>query len=172
MDIVHLQLVEDLRVVRDDETGIVRRVELRHALGHDLHRIHIEPGVRLIEERKLRCEHQQLQDLAALLLTAREADIQIALCIAWVDLQLRHHRIQLLAKRHELHTLARNHLTRRADHILHRDPRNLLRRLEREEKTAPRTLERAQLGNILPLEDETAARHLILRMSHNDIHQR
>src|SRR5579863_795347 len=43
------------------------------APSHDLERIDVEPGISLIENGEPRLEHQHLQDLVALLLTARES---------------------------------------------------------------------------------------------------
>ena len=47
MDPVYLQFIQNAGVMRNDQTGIVSVVEFADAPGHDLHRVHIQAGIRL-----------------------------------------------------------------------------------------------------------------------------
>src|SRR5690606_9274033 len=71
---VGLDVPQDARVVRDEHDARVGR--LAHAvdtLGHDAQRVDVEARVGLVEDRELGLEQLELEDLVALLLTAREA---------------------------------------------------------------------------------------------------
>src|SRR5205809_1085259 len=68
---VRLDVAKDPRVVRDEqqpETGLL--LGAVDALRDDLERVDIEAGVGLVEDRELRLEQLELQDLMALLLAA------------------------------------------------------------------------------------------------------
>ena len=70
MDPVHLQFVQNAGVMCNDQARIVPVVKFADTTGHDLHRIHIQAGIRFIQQRQFRPQHQQLQYLIALLLPA------------------------------------------------------------------------------------------------------
>src|SRR5438034_9744880 len=75
---------EDPVVVRHEDRGIVGAAQLLHRLRHGFHRVDIEAGVGLVEDRKLGLEHRQLEDFVALLLAAREAVVDGAIQVAVV----------------------------------------------------------------------------------------
>src|SRR5437763_5331976 len=58
---------EDPVVVRHEDRGIVGAAQLLHRLRHGFHRVDIEAGVGLVEDRKLGLEHRQLEDFVAIL---------------------------------------------------------------------------------------------------------
>ena len=59
------------------------------ALGDDPQRVDVQAGVGLVEDRDLRLEQLELQDLVALLLAAGEALVDVALGERRVHLQRR-----------------------------------------------------------------------------------
>ena len=75
MDVVHFQAFQDLGVVGDDDQGIFGVVVGAHTLCHRFDGIHIQAGIGLIQQSQPGLEHQQLQDLAFLLLAAGEAHV-------------------------------------------------------------------------------------------------
>src|SRR5215467_93431 len=52
--------------------------QLVNPLRHYLHRVNIQPGVRLVKNSNLRLQNRQLKNLAPLLLSTRKTIIQIA----------------------------------------------------------------------------------------------
>ena len=80
-------MVEQPLVVGDHEDGAVRRAQRVDAVGDELHRVDVEAGVGLVEDAHPRLEHRHLQDLVALLLAAREADVERPLQHLGVDVE-------------------------------------------------------------------------------------
>ena len=158
--------------MRDDQAAVVVIVESRDALRDDLHGIDVEAGVRLVEQRELRLEHEKLEDFVALLLAAREADVHIAISVLRRNLELFHHRAELLAERQDFDALARDGLLGRANHVLDRDARDFFRRLKREEQSLARTLERLHRREVFAFEQHLSARDRVFRMTHDDVHER
>ena len=77
-----------------------------HTLGDDAQGVDVEPRVSLIEQRQLRLEDEHLEDLVALLLTAREADVERAVEQVLVELDRRRPLAHHLQEGHGLHRLA------------------------------------------------------------------
>mgnify|MGYP000352795717 CR=1 FL=1 len=75
MDMVHLQSLQERGVVGDDDQGIFGVVVGAHTLFHRLDGSQIQAGIGLIQQSQPGLEHQQLQDLALLLLAAGEAHV-------------------------------------------------------------------------------------------------
>src|SRR5204862_3128913 len=72
VDEVGHDVVEQALVMGHDDRGIVGPAQHVDAGGDDFERIDVEPGVGLVENRKLRLEHRHLKDLVPLLLATRE----------------------------------------------------------------------------------------------------
>src|SRR5690606_25982297 len=101
---VHLvghDVVEQALVVGDDEGTEVGAAGGVDALRDDLQRVDVEAGVGLVEDRVARLEHQQLEDLRALLLTAREALVQVALEDRLVPVEVLHGALELAVELHD-----------------------------------------------------------------------
>src|SRR5919204_6580391 len=73
VDVVRLDVVQDPLVVRDHEGAHLRAHELTYSGGDDPQGVDVEAGVGLVEDGDAGSQHRHLQDLDALLLTAREA---------------------------------------------------------------------------------------------------
>ena len=73
MDVVGLDIIEQTLVVGDEEHAALRRAHGVDALCNDLEGIDVEAGVGLVEDAVFRIEHDHLEDLVALFLTAGEA---------------------------------------------------------------------------------------------------
>ena len=69
---VGLDVVEQALVVGDDDGGVVGRLELVDASGHDAQGVDVEAGVGLVEDAEPGLEHCHLEDFVALLLSAGE----------------------------------------------------------------------------------------------------
>jgi hypothetical protein len=76
--LIRHDVIEQTLVVGDQHHGALRVAQAVHAHRDDLERIDVEPGVRFIENRELRLEHEHLQDLVALLLAAGKPFIHTA----------------------------------------------------------------------------------------------
>src|SRR3981081_1671691 len=63
-------IIEQTLVVRDDHEGALGRTQPVDAIGHDLERIDVEPGIGLVEHAEPRLQERHLQDFVALLLAA------------------------------------------------------------------------------------------------------
>ena len=70
--VVGHDVVEQPLVVGDDDDRALRAAHGVDAVGDELQRVDVEPGVGLVEDRELRLEQRHLEDLVALLLAARE----------------------------------------------------------------------------------------------------
>ena len=76
---LRLDVVQDALVVGDDQRAHADlRVQRVDALGDDAQGVDVEARVGLVEHGDLGLEHRHLQDLAALLLAAREAVVEMA----------------------------------------------------------------------------------------------
>src|SRR5258705_2963899 len=76
-DIRH-DVIEQALIVRDDDEAALRRPQPIDALGHDLQRVDVEPGIGLVEHAEPRLAQRHLQHLVALLLSAGESHIDRA----------------------------------------------------------------------------------------------
>ena len=90
VDEVGLDHVQDALVVGDDQDAHVGAGELVDALGDGAQRVDVEAGVGLVEDRDLRPQQRQLQQLHALLLAAGEAVVEVAAGEVFGDVGQRH----------------------------------------------------------------------------------
>jgi hypothetical protein len=67
---IGLDVVEDPLVMRDHDRAHFGADESLDALGNDLERVDVQPGVGLVEHGDPRLQHRHLQDLDPLLLAA------------------------------------------------------------------------------------------------------
>src|SRR3954447_24501073 len=121
---VRLDVVQDPRVVRDDEEAALVAAHRVDALGDDPERVDVEAGVGLVEHRELRLEHRELEDLGALLLAAREALVEVAAREVAVDLQDLHVLAEELSELLDLDRLLAAGVDRHTEEVRHRDAGN------------------------------------------------
>ena len=106
-------------------------------------------------------QHQHLQDFRLLLFAAGEADVQIALCVAFIHRQKRHRFLQLLLEVPQADAAAALLLQRRADKGAQRHARHFQRVLEGQENAFLRALIDGHRSNILAVKRDAPPRHLI-----------
>ena len=63
-------VVEQALIVGHDDESALRAAQGVDALGDDLERVNVKPGIRLVEEAKLGLKDSELEDLVALFLAA------------------------------------------------------------------------------------------------------
>src|SRR5690606_11277942 len=159
-----LDIVEEPLIVRDHHHRAIRGAQLVDAVRDEPERVDVEPAVGFVEDRELRLQHRHLEDLVALLLAAREPDIDRPLEELVADLE----ELQLLPD--ELEELAGVELRLAAAapdrveggaeevHVVH--ARDLDGILEGEEDPRPGPLVGAH-GEEIPAVIGDAARHLV-----------
>src|SRR5215467_12717112 len=81
-------VVEQALVVRDHHEGALGRAQPIDAVRDHLERVDVEAGIGLVEHAQPRLQQRHLQDFVALLLAAREADIDPAAQHLLVDRKL------------------------------------------------------------------------------------
>ena len=143
-----------------------------HALGDRAHRVDVQTGVRLVEDGKLRLEHEHLQDLRFLFLTAGKAHIQVALSIGSVHRQQLHRLGKILLEVPEADALAGLLLERTADKRAERHAGHLERILKRQKNTPLRALVDRQPCDILAVKDDLSGRDRVLRIAGDRIAER
>ena len=79
MHVVGHDVVEQALIVGDDDDAARRVAQRVDAVGHRAQRVDVEAEIGLVQDAQARLEHRHLQDLVALLLAAREAEIEVAL---------------------------------------------------------------------------------------------
>src|SRR5579883_192820 len=173
---IGLNVVQKALIVRDHQ-----RAQLAVALGvdpvgHDAQGIDIQAGVGFVQDGEARLQDGHLQDLAALLLAAREALVQVAREHRLIHLeqtQLVAQQLAELARRHRLAVRLGVGLVRlahgavgEAQEVGHADAGNGHGILECKEEAFLGALVRAHLQDILAVDEHLAARHLVIRMPH------
>src|SRR5262249_9052987 len=73
MNEVWLYVVEQSLVMGDDNNRPVFAPQRIHTLRYNSQRINVEPGIRFVEDGKLRLQYRHLENLVSLLLAAGEA---------------------------------------------------------------------------------------------------
>ena len=124
------------------------------AVGHGAYRVHIQAGVRFVQDGQARLQHQHLQYLGLLLLTAGEAHVQVAVGVALVHIQQGHGVLQLFLEVPQPQAAAGLLLQRRADKGAEGDAGHLQRVLERQEDAALGPLVDGQGGDVLAAEQD------------------
>jgi hypothetical protein len=149
------------------------------ALAGELHGVDVQPAVGLIENRKLRPQHRQLQNLGPLHLAAREAVVHVPPGELLIHPQLRHLLAELLAELPHRNQLLAFLAVRIADvgrrvpqKVGHFHARNRHRPLEGHEDPGPRSLRRVPFQNVLAVELDRALSDFILRVAHDRAGQR
>src|SRR5262245_21132638 len=157
---VRNDIVEEPLIVRDHHEGALGRAQPVDAVGHDLERVDVEAGVGLVEHAQPRLEERHLQDLVALLLAAREADIDTAPQHLLVDPELARdlaHPLEELGRRElGLAALLALRVERGAQERHGGDAGNLERILEGEEQALGGALVGRQAQDILAVEQHLA----------------
>ena len=69
---IRLEVVQQTLVMGDDQSRSFRRAQFVETFGHDAQGIHIQSGIRLVEDAQLGFEHGHLEYLITLLLPAAE----------------------------------------------------------------------------------------------------
>ncbi len=162
--------------MRDEHDRAVGRAQLVDAARDEPQRVDVEAAVGLVEERQLRLEHRHLENLVALLLAAREADIDGALQKIVVDLQklqLRAHGFEELAGVEltlAARAAARVHGGAQEIHVVHAG--NLDRILERQEDAGARPLVGRERQQVAPLVEHAALGHLVAGLAGQDARER
>ena len=89
VDAVDLEMLEDARVVGDDDERAVGAFAVGvHAAGDHAEGVDVQTGVGLVQDGEFGLEQQQLQHLDLLLLTAGEAHAQFAIEVGGVHVEL------------------------------------------------------------------------------------
>ena len=147
-----------------------------HALGHDPDGIDVQAGIGLVHDRDGRLEQRHLQDVHALLLAAREPDVEGPLHDVLADLEGGGGFVDLL---HEgrcrqllLAALLALRVQRRAKEGHGADAGNLDRILEGQEHAGGGALLGRHLEDVLSIEDDLAALDVVVRLAGDDIGQR
>ena len=164
MDEVGLDHVQDALVVGDDQDAHVGPGELVDALGDGAQGVDVEARVGLVEDRDLRPQQRQLQQLHPLLLAAGEAVVEVAAGEVFGDVRQLH---RLLGDLGEVFDLDLGLAARLAvgvdDHpqvLADRDAGDRDRVLEGHEEAGARALVGVGLGDVLALEGDRALGHL------------
>ena len=167
-------VVQQPVVVRDDQDAHLRAADLGNALAGQLHGVHVEAAVGLVEDRKLRPQHGQLQNLGPLHLAAREAVVHVAAGKLLVHSQLAHFLLKLLAKlshRDQLFAFLAVGIadvrSRVSQEVGHFHARNRHRTLEGHEDPGPRPLRRIPFENVLAVELDRAVGDFVFRVTHD-----
>lgn len=121
------------------------------AVGHGAYRVHIQAGVRLVQNGQAGLQHQHLQYLGLLLLTAGEAHVQVAVGVALVHIQQGHGVLQLFLEVPQAQAVAGLLLERAADERAQRYAGDLQRVLEGQENALFRALVDGELVMSSPL---------------------
>src|SRR3984957_15716904 len=176
VDDVGHDVVEQALIVGDHDHGAFGRAQPVDAVGHDLERIDVEARIGLVEHRELRFEQRHLQDFIALLLAAREADIDWPTQHLLVDAELGRGLAHLLDefRRRELRLAALLALSveRGAQEVHRADAGDFQRILECEENTLGGALVGLERKQILALERHRAARHLVGLLAREHVRER
>ena len=136
-------------------------------------RVDVEPRVGLVQHRDVRLQDRHLEDLAALLLAAGEALVQVAARELAVHAQQLHVLLERLAELLQVDRVLAARLAvgvdRRAQEVDDRDARDRGRVLERHEQAGAGALVRVRLGQVLALEEDLAVGDLVARVAHDGV---
>ena len=158
-------VVEQPLVVGDDDGGILLALEFVHTPGHDAQGIDVETAVGLVENREAGLQHGHLENLVAFLLTARETLVDRAAGQLVVELDNRPflaHEFQEVGSREGLESAILALLVHRRTHeVDHAHTRDFDRVLETEEEPFVRTVFGREGQQVLAVELDRTASHLI-----------
>ena len=167
---VGLDVAQDARVVGDQQdAGVAGLAEPVDALGDDAQRVDVQAGVGLVEDRDLRLEQLQLEDLVALLLAAGEALVEVALGEGGVDGQRVHGGLDLLDEVAQLGRLAADRGDRGAQEVGDRHAGDLDRVLHGQEQAGAGALVDGHGQHVLAVERDGAAGDHVLRVTRDRV---
>ena len=173
---IGFDIVQQALVVGDDHGTGFRSLEFVETVGHNTQGIHIQSGIRLVQNGESRFQHRHLEYLVTLLLTATETFVHAAvgkLVIQFHNGALLAHQLQELAGGQGRQMAVLALLIHGSTHeVHHRHARNLYRSLERKKDSFMCTVLRTHGKQVLAIKGDGAARHFISRMSHQHVTQR
>merc|ERR1719247_2526368 len=173
---VRANVLEQPAVVRDDDDRIRRGAESVHGRTDLSERIDIQAAVDLVEDRELRLQHTELEDLVALPLPAAEAFVYIALQEARIHLQVVQLGSDITEEFQGIHLgLASRfalRVVRGAKEVEITNSWNLDRRLERKEDAVVGSLFRSHLEQIFAFVRHRSSSHIVLGMPHEELAER
>src|SRR5215203_1945025 len=172
VDPVRLDVPEYPLVVGDDDRRELRPLHLVDTLRHDLQSVYVQPRVGLIHDGEFGVEHEHLQDLVPLFLTAGEALVEVPLGEPGVHLHDAHLLLEEPVHLHRRKLFLAHGVDRGPEEVGYRDARYLAGVLESEEHPKLGPLIRLQLEDILTLEGYGASGHLVTRMAHEHVGER
>ena len=152
---IGFDIVQQPLVVGNDHSTGFRSLEFVETVGHNTQSIHIQSGIRLVQNSKSRFQHRHLEYLVTLLFTAAETFVHAAvgkLVIQFHNGALLAHQLQELAGRQSRQMAVLALLIHSCTHeVHHRNTRNLYRSLERKENSFMRTVFRAHGKQVLAI---------------------
>src|SRR6478672_11840054 len=171
---LRLDVVQDPLVVGDDQRAHADlRVQLVDALGDGAQGVDVEARVGLVEDGDLGLEHRHLQDLAALLLAAGEAVVEVAGRELAVHVEQLGRELEIGAELlHADRVVLAAGIDRHAQEIRHRHAGDGGRVLEGEEQPGLGPVLRVGLGDVLALEGDLALGDLVAGVAHDRVGQR
>jgi len=147
VDAVDIQVLQDARVVRDDEHGAVAALAVGvHAMADGGKGVDVQAGVGFVQDGELGLQQQKLEHLDLLLLAAREAHAQLAVEIGGIHVELGRELLHAAAELLTLHLQAGAAGDAGAQKARQRHARNLDRGLEAQEQAGARALVGGALG--------------------------
>ena len=89
VDAVDIQVLQDARVVRDDEHGAVAALAVGvHTVADGGQGVDVQAGVGLVQDGELGLQQQKLEHLDLLFLAAREAHAQLTVEVGGIHVKL------------------------------------------------------------------------------------
>ena len=108
VDAVDIQVLQNARVVRDDEHGAVAALAIRvHAVADGGQGVDVQAGVGFVQDGKLGLQQQELEHLDLLFLAARETYAQLAVEVGGIHVELGRELLHATAEFLALHLPAR-----------------------------------------------------------------
>src|SRR4051794_6687520 len=170
---VRRDVSQDACVVGDQQHATVTVLAIPvHALGDDLQRVDVQPGVGLVEDRHLGVQELELEDLVALLLTSGEALVDRPGRERRVHLHAVHGAVNVFDPGPELRGLTVDSSLGGPQEVRHRDPGNLDGVLHGQEQPRPSPLVDGHREHVGAVERHRAAGHGVLRMSRDGVRER
>src|SRR5690606_35483738 len=173
VDHVRLDVVEQALVEGDHQERAAVAAQRVDAIGHGLKRVDVQARVSLVQDRQLRLEYGQLEDLVALLLAAGKTFVHAA--VQELVLQVQHGRLlaHQLEELHRVQLLLAAHLAlgveRAAQEVGVVHARDLDRVLEGQEQAGGGALLRLQLQQGLAVELDRAGGDLVAVAAGEDV---
>src|SRR5665811_1917776 len=172
VDEVWLDVAQDPRVVgNQQDANVTARRSPVDALGDNLERIDVEPGVGFVEDGHLRVQQLHLEDLVALLLAAGKTLVDVAVSKIGVHPQLSHGSLHLLDPVAQLGSLAFDRGLGGAQEVGDCDAGHLDRVLHGEEDTGAGTLVDLHREDVLTIKGHSALGDGVFRVAGDAVGQ-